>query len=315
MSLRARAAAVAFLLASCATTQAFPAKAPRIALTIDDLPVHGPIPAGQTPASVTNGVIAALSRAHVPAYGFVNAHWIADQPETLDVLKAWRAAGLPLGNHTWSHNHLDSMTDAEFEQEVAKDEPVLQELAGSSDWHWFRYPFLEEGKTPQRRQAVRAILARRGYRIAEVSMDFSDWAFTEPYARCSAVGNTDAIAHLETMYVAAARESIGYYRTLSRKLYGRDIPYVVLLHDSAFEARMLPRLIQLYRSAGFRFVSLPAAEHDPYYADQVNPALPAQPEGLEDKAGAHGIPLPHHTDYLEKLNAICPTAAAARSSP
>jgi peptidoglycan/xylan/chitin deacetylase (PgdA/CDA1 family) len=301
-----RAAASAFLLASCAGSQTPPPDRPEIALTIDDLPVHGPIPQGQTPQSVAEGVIAALTQARVPAYGFVNAHWVGDEPETLAVLKAWRAVGLPLGNHTWAHRHLSEMTTAEFEQEVARDEPVLQQLAGGTEWHWFRYPFLDEGESAEKRQAARDVLARHGYKIAAVTMDFSDWAWTAPYARCSAANNQAAIARLEDMYLAAAREAVDYYRGLSHQVYGRDIPYVLLLHDSAFEARMLPRLIELYRSTGFRFVSLSQAERDPSYSDQVRPGSQALAKGLENKASARGIPLPHRTDYSAELNAICP---------
>jgi peptidoglycan/xylan/chitin deacetylase (PgdA/CDA1 family) len=299
-------AAFAFLLSSCATPHAEQAPQPEIALTIDDLPVHGPIPPGQTPSTVAKGIIAALSRAHVPAYGFINARWVAAQPETLGALKDWRAAGLPLGNHTWAHRHLSEMSVAEFNDEVARDETVLAQLAGGTDWHWFRYPFLDEGENAEKRNAARQVLARRGYKIAAVTMDFGDWAWTAPYARCIAKDNRRAIAQLEEMYLAAAREAIDYYRGLARQLYGRDIPYVVLLHDSGFEARMLPRLIGFYRSAGFRFVSLLEAQRDPHYADQVRPELPAEPEGLENKAVARGILLPKRTDFQTPLSAICP---------
>lgn len=310
-----RAARVAFLVAALASASiAQAAKAPEIALTFDDLPLHGPIPAGDTPQSVGAGVIAALTRAHVPAYGFVNAHWIADQPATLSVLKAWRAAGLALGNHTWSHQHLSQMTIPQFEQEVARDEPVLRQLAGGTDWHWLRYPFLDEGKDAAQRRAERDVLARRGYKIADVTMDFGDWQWTAPYARCRAAHDEASIARLKRMYLAAAREAIPYYRGLSQRLLGRDIPYVILLHESAFEARMLPQLIGIFRSAGFRFVSLPVAESDPYYASRVHPALPAQPAGLENLAKARGVTLPPRTDYGAQLAAICP-APGARPTP
>ena len=306
---RWRTLAVFALLGSCATPQ----KTQRleIALTIDDLPVHGPIPADETPLSVTSGIIAALTHGRVPAYGFVNAHWTAEQPDTLDVLKAWRAAGLDLGNHTWAHRHLSEMALAEFDQEVARNEAVLRQLAGSSDWRWFRYPFLDEGKDAAQRDGARHVLATRAYKIAAVTMDFSDWQWTAPYARCRAAGDEQAISELERMYLQAGREGIGHSRELSRRLFGRDIPYVVLLHDSAFEARMLPRLIDLYRSAGFRFVSLPYAEQDSAYADQVQPELPAKPQGLELKAIARGVDLPKRTDYSRALATICSPGPSA----
>ena len=227
----ASAAFVGLALASCATPKQPLDHSLEIALTFDDLPVHGPFPPGQNPQSVGDSIIAALSSARVPATGFVNAHWTVDQPGTISVLKAWRAAGLKLGNHGWAHKHLNEMTVAEFEQEVARDEPVLEQLAGGTDWRWFRYPFLDEGKDAAQRAAARQVLARRGYKVADVTMDFGDWQWTAPYARCSAPSDQAAIRHLETMYMAAAREAIGYYRGLSHQLYGRDIPYVILLHE------------------------------------------------------------------------------------
>lgn len=140
-------AILAIALAVASGAQAKSEPPPEIALTFDDLPVHGPFPPGDTPQRVANAIIDALTAAHVPAYGFVNAHWVVDRPGTIDVLRAWRAAGLMLGNHGWSHQHLNAMTIAQFEEELAKDEPVLEQVAGDTDWHWFRYPFLDEGKT------------------------------------------------------------------------------------------------------------------------------------------------------------------------
>jgi peptidoglycan/xylan/chitin deacetylase (PgdA/CDA1 family) len=303
---------LAFLtaLAACATA---PAAEPRlqIAMTLDDLPVHGPYPPGQTPLSVGRSVIAALADNHVPAYGMVNAHWVADRPDTLEVLKDWRGAGLLLASHGLSHRHLSEMNLDQFEQELTRNEPVLAQLSVGTDWHWFRYPFLDEGKDDDQRARARQILAKRGYKIAAVTMDFGDWQWTAPYARCSASGDRQAIERLEQMYLAAAHEGIGASRAMAHGLYGRDIPYVLLLHESAFEARMLPRLVQLYRSTGFRLVSLPEAEKDPTYAEQVRPDLPAEAQGLEGKTRARGLPLPKRTDYSAELSAICPAPATA----
>ena len=101
------AASIALFLPACATPQV---SQPAIAITVDDLPLHGPTPRGETAVSVAQGVISALTAEHVPAYGFINGHWVAEQPETAGVLNAWRAAGLSLGNHGWSHLHLSEIT-------------------------------------------------------------------------------------------------------------------------------------------------------------------------------------------------------------
>lgn len=293
------------LLAGCATVQR-PASAPlQLAITVDDLPVHSEAPRGETPASVADALIAALAAGGArDTHGFINGSWTERDATTVDILERWREAGLALANHGWSHRHLNEISVEEFEQEVARNEPLLKRLS-AADWRWFRYPFLDEGETSQKRAAARKVLAQRGYRVAAVTMDFSDWLWPSAHARCVAKSDSSGIARLEERYLQAARESISFYRSLSQRVHGRDIPYVLLLHVSAMTARMMPRLLDLYKAEGFRFVSLAEAQRDPAYADQMDPALAAEPQGLEGRASAKGIPLPRRTDFAPVLEALC----------
>ena len=291
-------------LGGCATAPSSPSL--QLAITIDDLPVHGPIPAGDSPQRVADELIAALrSGGAVQATGFVNGRWTAEDRATWGVLTAWRRAGLPLGNHGWAHRNLDDLTPADFEEELARNEPLLRELGGKSDWRWFRYPFLSEGKDPATRAAARAVLARKGYRIAAVTMDFSDWQWTGPYARCLASADKPGIERLERLYMEAAAKGIARSRQLSQAVYGRDIPYVVLLHSGAFTARMMSRLLALYRSQGFRFVGLDEAERDPAYATAAAPARPGPPATLEGQAAARDVPVPAAPVDGEAIAAVC----------
>jgi peptidoglycan/xylan/chitin deacetylase (PgdA/CDA1 family) len=280
---------------------------PVIAITVDDLPMHGPYPAGESPVSAARGVAAALKAERVEATAFINGEWTEKEPSTAEALEIWRDAGLPLGNHGWAHRHLSEMSAAEFEQELVKNEPLLRRFSPTRDWKWFRYPFLDEGENADKRAAAREVLARRGYRVAAVAMDFTDWAWTAPYARCRDSGNKAAVARLEQLFLQSSRENIAYYRQLSRTVYGREIPYVLILHVSAFEARVLPRLLRLLRDEGFRFTTLGQAQTDPAYADQNDPRLPAKRQGLDGKASEKG-PLPPKTDYQAILAGMCPSA-------
>src|SRR5690606_20192965 len=117
----------------------------------------------------------------------------------------------------------------------------------------------------------------RGYRIAPVTMDFGDWRWNGAYARCAAKGDTAAIERLETLFLAAAGTTLDAHRAQAHRLYGRDIPYVLLLHVGAFDARMMPRLIDLYRREGVRFVPLETAMRDPVYARANAPAATDPP--------------------------------------
>jgi len=284
------------------------ARAQEIAFTFDDLPAHAALPAGQIRLEIAQSLLATLKAQGLPpVYGFVNGVREVEEPASRSVLPAWRAAGFPLGDHSWSHLNLNTHTLEAFEADVLKNRPVLEREMPGQDWRWFRFPFLSQGDTPEKRAGVRAFLASQGYRIAQVTMSFSDYAFNDPYARCVAKGDTVAIAGLEHDYLTAAVESIGYYRGMSQTLFGRDIPYVLLMHAGAFDARMLPRLLELYRSRGFQFVTLPQAERDPFYRIDLDLTAPPGPDTLEDAMRARGLAVPPRPDatILAGLDKVC----------
>jgi peptidoglycan/xylan/chitin deacetylase (PgdA/CDA1 family) len=302
-----RGATVAILMFALASTAQARRPQLQIAITIDDLPVHAPYPPGVTPTRVNQQMIAALTAGHVPVIGFVNAIGTKQHPETLDVLSKWRAAGFLLGNHTWSHPHLSEISVPQFEDELMKGDPLLARLGGRSDWRWFRYPFLDEGKDEAQRAAARKVLAKHGYRVAEVTTSFSDWAFTGAWARCNAAGDRAGVAELERMYLGAVKESISVARATADALYGRDIPYVLLMHISAMSAHMMPQVIKTYRDAGFRFVTIQKAESDPVYRADIDLRLPGRVPDWK-LAQQKGVKLPQATDLTAKLNAICTAA-------
>lgn len=296
--------ALCFLIALLALTVS--ASAQQIAFTWDDLPAHSALPPGETRVEIGHKLIAAMKAAHMPpVYGFVNGVAIEREPASAPMLKDWRDAGFFLGNHTWSHMNLNTRSLADWEADLLKNEPVLEKYAGNTDWHWLRYPFLAEGDTPQKRAESRKFLADHGYRIAAVTMSFGDYMWNEPYARCVAKNDTPAIKQLESSYLDAAAKDANYRRAMAKALFDHDIPYVLLMHVGAFDARMLPRLLKLYRSKGFSFITLKEAENDPFYAAAIDPSLPDQPDSLEGAMHARGLPLPPQPKLNLDLNSLC----------
>lgn len=278
----------------------------QVAFTFDDLPAHGPLPPGMARPAVVHSILETLKREKMPPiYGFVNGFRVEQYPYQIHILEAWQAAGNPLGNHTWSHPEFDKLTVAQYETNIARNEPLLRKLAPAGEWHWFRFPYLEEGNTVEKREQLRAWLSQRGYRVAEVSMDFQDYNWNDSYARCAVKHNDAAIQSLHDSYLAAADESIRVYRGIAQQLYQRDVPYVLLLHVGAFDARMLPELIALFRARGFTFVTLQEAMADPIYS--FDPKVPS-PDGNtfnEMVAQSRNINTPDITDRSKELNAMC----------
>lgn len=296
----------AIVLVLTAVSGTATAQHPQVAFTFDDLPAHGPLPPGETRPEPVKSILATLKAEHMPpVYGFVNGFRVARFPYQIEILKAWHDAGEPLGNHTFSHPALDTTSAKAFEENIAKNEPLLKEVDPDGDWHWFRYPFLDEGNTLTKRREVRTYLQQHGYKVAEVTLDFEDYLWNEPYARCMAKHDTASIAFLESSYLDTADEFIGVFRGLSKQLYGRDIPYVLLMHVGAFDAHMLPRLIALFRERGFEFVTLPQAESDPAYSFDPDIGYPDGGTFMELVAHVKNVNFPDNTEPDKKLNALC----------
>jgi peptidoglycan/xylan/chitin deacetylase (PgdA/CDA1 family) len=287
-----------------------PSKTIDVAVTVDDLPRHGPDVAGESRLSIHQAFLAAF-RAHrlPPVYGFVVGGKLDDHPDDRAALEAWVAAGNPVGNHSRTHPHPRQLSTDEYLADVAANEPLLRDLEHGADdrvWRYFRYPFLEEGSDLTTRSRIRDALLARGYRIAPVTVDFYDWAYNAPYARCLAHHDEDAIAALERSYLDDARLWVRWADAAARALFGRSIAQILLLHIGAFDARVLDKLLTEYEKLGVRFVPLEQALADPVYA--VEPRAPRTSEGtlLSQVRAARGAEDPREPNLPESLlGAIC----------
>ncbi len=263
-----------------------PAASFDIAITIDDLPVHGLLPKGMTRVEIARQALAALKQHGVgQVYGFVNAVGIAREPESAAVLPLWRKAGYPLGNHTYSHMNLASAASLPaWEQDVTAGEPVLRQWMAGQDWHVLRLPNLTAAEG-ERQAGAFAFMKAQHYRLADVSLAFGDWNFSDAYARCTEQGNTQAVEAMEARYLRGVDASIAQMKAISQRVYGRAVPQVLLLHLGGFTARMLPATLDRLERAGGHYVTLEKAQSDPAYD------LPGGGHMMVRTARARGISL------------------------
>ncbi|MGB8475494.1 MAG: polysaccharide deacetylase family protein [Candidatus Acidiferrum sp.] len=289
---------------------AVPARAQQhgeIAITVDDLPTHGEMPPGMTRSEIATNMIAAFKAEGVPpVYGFVNASKLDGSWDKAEVLKLWTNAGFLLGSHTYSHMDLTKNSAQAFEEDIAKDEGTLEVFMGSRDWHWLRYPYLNEGDTLEKRRAVRKYLSDHGYKVAEVTLDFQDYLWNDPYARCMSKHDEQSIDWLKSSYLSMAKDYIAMGQKMAVLLFGRDIRHVLLLHIGAFDSMMLPSLLDSLRKQGFKIISLQEAEADPAYQTEPAAALSTGGTLLEQLVETRHLDYPPHADIpLAKLDAVC----------
>ena len=91
------------------------------------------MPRGETRLEISRWIVAALKAGGVPAYGFVNGEHAEETPDAAAALHLWSDA-FPVGNHTWSHANLDTVTTQQYRREIVRNEPLLERLSHGRDW-------------------------------------------------------------------------------------------------------------------------------------------------------------------------------------
>ena len=281
--------------------------AQEVAITFDDLPAHAPMPAGTTRVEVARKILAAFKQSGVPeVYGFTNAGKLEKVPEDIEVLKVWREAGEPLGNHAYSHMNFSENSATAFEADIQKNEPLLEQMMKGQNWHWFRYPYLHEGDTLDKRHAVRSYLKEHGYRIAQVTMDFEDYAWNGPYARCTDKKDEKAVAWLRESYLKTAAEYMDLNEKMAQQIFHRQIKHVLLMHVGAFDAEMLPQLLEQMKMQGIKFITLAEAETDPAYQTDPDVGLVDGGTLLDQIFDAQHLQYPPHAEKpMKELRELC----------
>jgi peptidoglycan/xylan/chitin deacetylase (PgdA/CDA1 family) len=282
--------------------------AQKVAITMDDLPRNGALPPGVTQTDTTKKVLAILKERYVPpVYGFINAQKLEGSEDGAEALKLWAAAE-PVGNHTYAHMDLEQNTALAFEREIDRDEPALELLNGGAkeSWRWFRYPYLHEGDTVEKRRAVRAYLKTHGYRIAQVTLDWEDYLWNTAYARCAAKNDAKSIEWLRSSYLTTASAFLDLGRAQAKLIYGHEINYVLLMHLGAFSSTILPDALDLLKNKGFTLVTLEEAESDAAYEGDPDVGLHDAGTLLDQWMQVKQIKFPEHAEKpYKEIENVC----------
>jgi len=265
-----------------------------VAVTFDDLP--GPA-AGLVASDVgalretTRKLLAAFKDHQVPVVGFVNEGKLtmegagpADVAARTAVLEMWADAGLELGNHTYSHPSLNRIGLEEFQADVIRGEPVTRRLleARGLKLRYFRHPFLNVGLDLEKRRAFERVLAGRGYTIGPVTVDDDDYVFAAVYAEALRRGDGGTATRVADDYLRYMETVFSFIEDVTRRLLGRDLRHVLLLHANSLNADHFGRLAASLEARGYRFIPLAAALEDEAYG------MP------DDYVGDWGISWLHH---------------------
>src|SRR5258708_4024402 len=150
---------------------------PQLALTLDDPTLSlGSVLKWQ---EANSRILKAILERNVRAALFVCGMRV-DEVDGAKLLTAWDQARHLICNHSYSHQFYGEQTSyADFAVDFLKNEKVIAPYHNRTAL--FRYPFLKEGDTADKRDRFRALLKERGYRVGHVTIDASDWYVSQRY--------------------------------------------------------------------------------------------------------------------------------------
>jgi peptidoglycan/xylan/chitin deacetylase (PgdA/CDA1 family) len=239
---------------------------PQIAITMDDFAWNKSMKLA--PEARNRAILGALrSHGSLKAALFV-AGMNADNEQGQTLLREWDKAGHVIGNHSYSHKYLNSskVTPEVFTADILKCEEVIKSFPHFQKR--FRFPYLKEGETAAKRDAVRAFLKRNSYRTGHVTIDASDWYVDD---RLVARLSKDPAADLKPyrdFYLSHMWERAVYYDDLSQKVLGRSVKHTILMHYNLLNALFLGDLLEMFKSKGWKLIDAADAFSDPVFMSE-----------------------------------------------
>ncbi len=234
-----------------------------IALSFDDAPRAGS--ALMEGPERARRLIAGLDASDAgPVVFFANTGGGRLGNEGVTRLQAYAAAGHLIANHSATHPHLRDSAAAPYLADVAEADRALRLY--STFRPWFRFPFLDEGDTPEKRDAVRQGLAAMGYGQGYVTIDTYDWYLDALASAAAARGARMDMDALGALYVEAIVASADFYDGVAVRALSRSPRHVVLLHENDLAAFYVTDLVAALRADGWTIISPDRAYADPIAA-------------------------------------------------
>lgn len=239
---------------------------PEISFTIDDPNLlETPL---KTAEARNKDILAAFDRYKISTALFVCGMRV-DNNEGKKIIDDWDKKGHLIAHHSYSHLNLnvDSTTIDVFKEDFIRGEAIISSYQNFS--RIFRFPFLKEGETKVKRDAIRKFLKSKSYKHGHVTIDASDW-YIEMKLKEALIKNPKAdIDGYKKFYLDHIWERAQFYNELAKKVFKREVKHTLLLHHNLLNSLFLSDLMQMFQDRGWRLISAKEA-----FADAIFNELP-----------------------------------------
>lgn len=278
-------------------------------VTVDDLPLAGAAARGDAAArrATTEALLAVLKKHTIRAVAFVIAGNVKT-PDDEAILQRWLDDGHEIGSHSNTHPSFTALTAEAYLADLAAARATLSAwlTPRGRTLRLFRFPYLQEGDTREKVEAVRAHLTATGMRNVPVTLDGADWSFDRPWAEAVAAGDAAAKEDVRQSYLTAVRLSATRTAPLADALLGRPAPHVLLIHANAVGAAHWDAMFTWLAANGHRF-----ATADEVLADATFGDLPIDPARSGYGHYTRLAKLRRHAEVRTEVAALLDVQAAA----
>jgi peptidoglycan/xylan/chitin deacetylase (PgdA/CDA1 family) len=236
----------------------------QVAITLDDLPASN-IATFTEQLRINKKILDILDQYQVKATGFVIAQRLFGK---MDILNLWLKEGHDLGNHTYTHMDFDKVDPPAFKMEIVKGVSKIRKLLRQykKDLRYFRFPYLHEGNTIEKKKSIQNFLEENGYTIAPVTINPRDQEYNGPFVKAWGFNDKKLQDSVKVSYLQQVKKKTRESEDLSRQLFGREIKHVLVLHLNRINAEVLDQILKYYSRSGYSFIPLEDALKDSVYS-------------------------------------------------
>jgi peptidoglycan/xylan/chitin deacetylase (PgdA/CDA1 family) len=193
-----------------------------------------------------------------------------DSQQGSKLLQAWALEGHTLANHSYSHLNFNSskVSEEEFEADFLKGQSLIEKF--ESQLKLFRFPFLKEGNTAEKRDTFRRFLEKNKVSNGYVTIDASDWAIDERLQKKLVNVPNASLEPYKKFYLKHILDRAQFYQQLAVRTLGYDIPHTLLLHHKLLNALFLDDLITEFKKQGWSIETPEVVFSHPIYKRQPN---------------------------------------------
>ena len=226
---------------------------------------------------MTKKLLDDMAEQKIQAVGYVGEGQLGDydnrvREARISALRKWLDAGHELGNQTYRHMNLYDTPLEAWKENVVSGEPLVTRLLAERGrkLKYFSHPYLNTGPDAETKRAAGEWLKGRGYTVHPVTIDSMDWLFAREHQEALRRGDAEVARKIASEYVPYMESMMEFYEGLSREVFGREIPQVLMLTTSPVVADQFDEMVAMLKRRGYRFVTLDEAVGDEAYSRPEN---------------------------------------------